>query len=139
MALSAFGDKNGQPDDTAIAEVLGPASSLWPELRAAMQAAHGPLVEEWNYSGKAYGWSLRLKRKTRTLVYMTPCRNYFLASLALGEKACRAAHDGGIAPAMLAIIDAAPKYAEGRGVRIEVRRNQDVRHVLQVVALKAAH
>ena len=139
MALSAFADRTQKPDDAMVAEMLGPAGSLWPDLRRAVQAAHGPLVEEWNYSGKAYGWSLRLKQKTRALVYMTPCRNYFLASLALGEKACRAAHESAVAPRLLTILDAAPKYPEGRGVRIEVRCRQDVRHVLQLVAFKAAH
>jgi hypothetical protein len=72
-------------------------------------------------------------------LYLTPCRDYFLASLALGEKACRAAHESAVAPALLAIIEAAPRYPEGRGVRIEVKRRQDVRQVLQLVALKAAH
>jgi hypothetical protein len=139
MALSALDDKTATPDDRAVAEVLGPASALWDDLRDALQAAHGPLVQEWNHSGKAYGWSLRLKQKSRTLVYMTPCREYFLASCALGEKACRAAHESRIAPAVLAAIDAAPRYAEGRGIRIDVRRKQDVHGVRQLVAIKASH
>ena len=139
MALSAFVDKTRKPDDKAVADMLGPAGSLWADLRQAVQVAHGPLAEEWNYSGKAYGWSLQLKHKKRALVYLTPCHSYFLGSLALGEKACRAAHESAVAPALLAIIDAAPKYPEGRGLRIEVKRIRDVRQVLQLVALKAAH
>ena len=97
------------------------------------------MIEEWNFSGKAYGWSFRLKQKKRTLVYMTPCRGYFLASFALGEKACLAAHAAGLPAPVLAIIDGAPKYAEGRGVRIPVRSRRDVDNVECLVAIKAAN
>jgi hypothetical protein len=139
MALSAFTDKTAPPDDRTLGETLGRASGLWTDLKAALQAAHGPLVEQWSYAGQAYGWSLRLKEKKRALIYMTPCRGYFLASFALGEKACRAAHERGLAPALLAIVDAAPKYAEGRGVRLPVRRRQDLAGIRRLAAVKAEY
>jgi hypothetical protein len=138
LSLSALVDKAAQPDRDTLADALGPTAGLWSDLIDSLHAAHDPLVEVWTYSGVAWGWSLRLKRKKRVLVYLTPGRGHFLASFALGEKACLAAHEHAIAPAMLAIIDAAPKYPEGRGVRITVRRAVDVTHVLQIVALKAA-
>jgi hypothetical protein len=104
-----------------------------------LQAAHGPLTEDWNYSGKAFGWSFRLKQKKRVIVYMTPCRGHFLASFALGEKAAIAARQVGLSPALTAILDASPKYAEGRGVRIPVRTRQDVAGVQVLVAAKVAN
>jgi hypothetical protein len=39
----------------------------------------------------------------------------------------------------LEIIDEAPKYAEGRGVRIEVRTKKDLEAVKQLAAVKMAH
>jgi hypothetical protein len=139
MPLSAFGDKASPPRDRALEEVLGRTSSLWSRLKHDLQETYGPLIEEWNFSGKAYGWSFRLKQKKRTLVYMTPCRAHFLASFALGEKACRAAHSAGLPATVLAVIDGAPKYAEGRGVRIPVRSRRDVDNVECLVAIKAAN
>jgi hypothetical protein len=138
MPLSAFEDKASPPGDRALEEVLGRTSSLWNRLKNDLQETYGPLTEEWRFSGKAYGWSFRLKQKTRTLVYMTPCRAYFLASFALGEKACRAAHSAGLSAPVLAVIDGAPKYAEGRGVRIPVRSRRDVDDVECLVAIKAS-
>ena len=52
---------------------------------------------------------------------MTPCEGYFIASFALGEKAVRAAHETDLPVSALEVIDIAKKYAEGRGVRLEVR------------------
>ncbi|HSL22024.1 MAG TPA: DUF3788 domain-containing protein [Vicinamibacterales bacterium] len=139
MALSAFGDKSVPPAEPALRKTLGRTAALWMDLKRDLAAAHGPLVEEWNFAGNAYGWSLRLKQKKRAIVYMTPCDGYFLASLALGEKACAAARDQGLPAPLLAIIDAAPKYAEGRGIRIPVRSRNDLRKVKDLAAVKVAN
>ena len=137
MSLSAFDDKTSPPGHGALDEMLGRTSGLWARLKEDLQAAYGPLVEEWNFSGQAYGWSFRLKEKKRTLVYMTPRRAHFLASFALGEKACLAAQAVRLPSAVLAIIDRAPKYAEGRGVRIPVRTKRDLESVEKLAAIKA--
>lgn len=139
MALSAFEDKASPPGDRALEEMLGRTSNLWHRLKNDLQEAHGPLTEEWTFSGKSYGWSFRLKQKKRTLVYMTPCRAYFLASFALGEKACRAAQSAGLSAPVLAVIEGAPKYAEGRGVRMPVRSRRDVDNVKSLAAIKVAN
>jgi hypothetical protein len=138
MALSAFEDKTCPPDDRALATTLGRSGSLWKQLVADLEAAHGPLAEEWNFAGKAYGWSFRLREKKRVFVYLTPCRGHFLASFVLGEKACRAAHEEGLPESVLARIDAAPKYAEGRGVRIPVRTRKDLEAIERLAEVKAA-
>jgi len=115
--------------------MLGPSGPLWGQLQKGLQAAYGPLAEEWHF-GKAFGWSFRLKEKTRAVVYMTPRRGHFLASFALGEKACLAAEDAGLPQAMLALIRDAPRYAEGRGVRIPVRTKRDLAGVEKLAAIK---
>jgi hypothetical protein len=67
---------------------------------------------------------------------MTPCRGYFLASFALGEKA---AHETDLPVSVLETIDSAKKYAEGRGVRVEVRSAEDVRNVEKLAIIKMAN
>ena len=83
-----------------------------------------------------FGWTLRLKQPARVLVYLTPQRSHFLASFALGEKACAAVREAGVPAAILALIDAAPKYAEGRGVRIPVRNKAGLKGILAIAAIK---
>ncbi len=139
MALSIFGDKSQMPQDAELAEVLGRTSKLWGELKARLASQYDPLVEEWNYPGKNYGWSLRLKHKKRAIVYLTPCKRHFLASLALGEKAVKAAHEGNLPASVLDLIDSAKKYPEGRGVRVEVRNKKDLGVVERLAAIKMAN
>ena len=91
------------------------------------------------FSGEKWGWSLQLKRKKRTILYMTPCKKHFLAGFALGEKAVKAAHESDLPGSVLTLIDSARKYAEGRGVRIEVRTKKDLESTQKLAAIKMAN
>ena len=108
-------------------------------MRKAIAAWFDPLLEECGFAGKNAGWGLRLKKPTRTVLYMTPCRGYFLASFALGEKAVKAAHESDLPAPILELIDCAKKYVEGRAVRIEVRTAKDVRNVEKIAVIKMAN
>jgi Protein of unknown function (DUF3788) len=136
MALSAFDDKAKQPEDADLSMTLKRSFALWNKLKTLIAARFTPLSFEWGFAGKAYGWGLRLKHKKRTVLYMTPCEGHFLASFALGEKAVKAAHNSDLPTSILAAIDSAKKYAEGRGVRLEVRNAKDVRHVEKLAVIK---
>jgi hypothetical protein len=139
MALSAFDDKSSKPKGAELASVLGRASALWEGLIAHLAAEYQPFVKEWKFSGAKWGWSLRLKHKKRTILYMTPCKRHFLVGFALGEKAVKAAHQSDLSDSVLTIIDEAKKYAEGRAVRIEVRTKRDLSNVEKLAAIKMAN
>ncbi|MBZ5590005.1 MAG: DUF3788 domain-containing protein [Acidobacteriia bacterium] len=138
MALSAFDDKSRPPGPPAIKHVLGKAAVLWVQLISHVAENHGPITEQWNFAGAKYGWSLRLRQGERVVIYMTPQAGGFLAGVVLGEKAASAAHESGLPAAVLAFIDSAPRYAEGRGIRLPVASRGDLRTVQQLVALKMA-
>jgi len=138
MALSAFDDKTRSPEEEEVSAVLGKTYRLWNELKDRIAARFAPLAIEWGYASKSTGWGLRLKQEKRTVLYMTPCQGYFLASFALGEKAVKLAHDSDLPDSVLTVIDNARKYAEGRGVRLEVRKVQDVRAIEKLAMVKMA-
>jgi len=133
---SAFLERDSPPGDRALADVLGKASALWKELRADLAAAHAPLDEKWSFSGKTHGWILKLSKKKQTVVYLVPCAGFFVASFALSEKECEAARRSKLPALVREIIDRAPAYAEGRGVRLEVRARKDLASVEQLAALE---
>ncbi len=139
MATSAFDDKTKSPGEPDLAKVLGPAVRPWDDLRQQIASRFAPLSQEWVFSGQKYGWSLRLKRKQRAVLYMTPCERYFRVSFALGEKAVAAARDAGLPDAVLAVIESAPKYAEGRAVRLDVRKSRDLQPIVTIAEIKMAN
>lgn len=98
----------------------------------------GIVDQEWNsYSPKA-GWALRLKRAQRNIVYLSPCRGSFLASFALGDKAVQTARQSKLPAAVIKTINEAKRYAEGTGVRLEVKSARDIGAVKKLAAIKLA-
>ena len=139
MALSILDDKSKRPDDEQLKEVLGRTKRLWDELIAHATEEYEPVVQEWNYSGAKYGWSSKLVRKKRTILYLIPCRRYFLCAFVFGGKATEAARQSDLPPDIMKTIDDAPVYGEGRGFRLEVRKKQDVEVMKRLAAIKMAH
>jgi hypothetical protein len=139
VAISAFDDKTRPPHEDELAAVLGKKFSLWTDLQSRVKTRFAPLSIDWGYASKSTGWGLRLKQEKRTVLYMTPCQGYFLASFALGEKAVKAAHESKLPAEVLEVIDNAPRYAEGRGVRFEVRTAKDMRNVEKIAIIKMAN
>ena len=139
MALSAFDDKSKEPLRGELIEVLGQATHLWDQLISNIRSRFDPLVEEWGFAGKKWCWALRLKNKKRAVLYLTPADGFFYAGFALGQKAVDTAHDSNLPPTVLDSIDNSQKFAEGRGVRLEIRSEVDVRSVTQLADIKMAN
>lgn len=139
MASSILDDKSIKPTANQLRKVLGRMKKLWDELRDSIAEHHGPVSEEWVHAGKNYGWSLRLKRKKRAILYMTPCDGFFRVAFAFGEKAVEAAHESNLPVSALNLVDNAPKYPEGRGVRMEIKNRKDIRIAETLAAIKMAN
>lgn len=136
MALSALDDKTVEPVSSEVARVLGPSEGLWYDLVARMETSYGPLTEAWSFSGARYGWSLRIKQKKRTILYLIPQTDTFLVGLVLGDRALSLLTRSDLSQEVLDIIDAAPRYGEGTGFRIPVAAAADCTEIETVIEAK---
>lgn len=136
MALSAFDDPANRPDAGVLRSTLGRSHAAWLALIAAVEGKVAPLRPEWVFAGKSTGWGLRMKHGERVIVYMTPRAGSFLVSFALGERAVEAALAARLPAHVRKAIEGAPRYAEGRGVRIEVRGKRDLPALAELARLK---
>ncbi|MEO8368543.1 MAG: DUF3788 domain-containing protein [Candidatus Solibacter sp.] len=135
MAPNAFIGQADPPTDAQLTAELGAARAVWDEVLTALDLP----VHEWNsYSLKA-GWSLKLKLGKRTIVYLAPVRGAFRVAFILGPKAVAAAPAAKLSKSLLKLIDEAPRYPEGTGVRLEVRSSKDLPAIKKLAALKLAH
>ena len=125
MALSAFDDKASEPGADELRRTLGRSGARWDELIEHLATKQAPLDTGWTYAGANWGWSLRLKRKKRTILYLTPRDRHFLVGFALGEKAVAAAHEAGLPEDVLAGGSAGGQNEEGPPSGREARGDQD--------------
>jgi hypothetical protein len=134
-AVNAFIGKPKPPTEAELSAELGASKALWDHLVNDLAAEH-KLAQEWNSYSKKAGWSLRMKRGDRNIVYLSPSRGCFRASFALGDKAVKAALASALPPSVIKIIKQAKRYAEGTAVRIEVTSVADVETVEKLAAIK---
>jgi hypothetical protein len=92
-------------------------------------------VEEWKYSGKKFGWSFRINDKKRVIVYLLPREAYFKVAFVFGQKATDAIVNSTISDTIKHELLSAKAYAEGRGIRIDVRGAEvleDIRNLIEI-------
>ncbi len=136
MSLSAFKEKTRPPNDDELQAVLGKAYAPWRSLVERVGARISPIAEVWGFTSTSTGWGLRLRHKERVILYMTPQQGQFLVSVALGEKAAAAARAARLSTTILKSIEEAPRYAEGRGVRIVVTNGRQISALASLAEIK---
>ena len=139
MEANAFIGSTKKPTEEEVAAALGPAKVVWDKFIAGLAEENGVDVQEWSsYSPKA-GWSLRLKRKKRTIVWLAPCQGCFRVAFILGDKAMKTARECQFPKHVVKILEEAPKYPEGTGVRIAVKGAKDIAVFKKLAEIKLAN
>ena len=136
---NAFVGWKSQPTSGEISTALASNAPLWTQLLASLANEQGVVDQEWKSSSPKYGWSLILKLKKRNIVYLGPCAGCFRASIILGSKAVVAAHQSSLSKSVLKLLDEAPRYPEGTGLRLIVKSARDLAAIQKLVAIKLAN
>lgn len=134
--ISIFPDKAIKPTFTDVAEKLGDLYPLWERIYKLVYAQYPNATEEWNYPGKNYGWSFRIKDKKRAILYFLPRENRFLVAFVFGQKAFDEIMTTNIADGIKSDLTNARKYAEGRGVRIDITNESQLKDIEKLIEIK---
>jgi len=133
--LSIFIDKTIIPTDKDLVEKLGSKYKLWQQIHDLVLIKCPNGLAEWSYSGLKYGWSFRIKDKKRAIIYLLPRDQYFKVAFVFGDKAVSKIMESEISNDIKTEINQATKYAEGRGIRIDVKNNSvifDIEHLIDI-------
>jgi hypothetical protein len=136
MEPSIFCDRTQEPDDSQLADALGPTAGLWQELREHLESEYGPLLEEWKIYSEKSGWMKKVLRKKRNLFFFTPLDGRFRLGFVFGDRAVAAVEASELDDEIKQELRDARKYAEGRGLVLEVRTLEDIEPVKTLVAIK---
>ena len=130
-------NRPASPSAEDFLDLLGPASALWSELQEAIRAECPAMTERWVYGGRKYGWSCRLERGNKGILYMTPDAGHFRVGLALTDAAREAVFAGTI----VLFVFVVATFGQGDGgwpVRMPVRTAADVAVALNLAEIKLA-
>lgn len=136
---NAFIGETAQPTSEELSASLGATVEVWRQLVDWLAVEQGVGDQEWKSSSPKHGWSLLLKLKKRTIIYLSPCSGCFRVAFALGDRAVAAARQSNLPKSALKLLDEAPRYAEGTGMRIMVKGIKDLAAVRKLVLVKLAN
>ena len=136
---SIFTEKGLIPTDQDLIENLGTTYALWHQLQEFVLERYPKGLKEWNYPGKKYGYSYRIKDKKRAILYFLPRKNHFMVAFVFGQKATDLIMESDIALEIKTELIKARKYAEGRGIRIEVKNDFNIPDIKKLVKIKLAN
>lgn len=131
-------DKGVPPTEAMLREALGQTAGLWKQLADFTCSSSPGATAEWNFSGPKYGWSFRIKDKKRVILYLLPREGYFKAALVFGGKATREVLQSQVSETIKTELSHAKAYAEGRGIRVEVRDSNHLDDLKQLITIKLA-
>jgi hypothetical protein len=134
--ISIFPHKESVPTDEELKVALGNTYDIWIRLHDLVMDRYPKGILDWNYPGKKWGWNYRIKDKKRAIIYFLPRENYFKVALVFGQKAYDMVMASGISVEIKNDLQQATKYAEGRGIRIDVRNDSIIPDIMQLVEIK---
>ena len=136
---NAFEGNATKPTAVEIAAALGRSATAWNLLIDWLAEQHEIKILEWKSLSPKYGWSVRLKLKKRTIVYLAPCNGCFRVAFVLGDRAVEAVRLSSLPRAIINIVQESPRYPEGTGVRLVVKGMKDLPGIRKLVEIKLAH
>lgn len=136
MALSIFADKDKHPDDIVLKESLGDAYPVWRAIVEHLYQHYNDVSEEWSYSGKNYGWSLRVKLKKRNIIYLIPLSGFFKFAFVFGKKGVEEVKNSVVCSKIKNELSNARTYAEGTGFRMDVTDGTLLKDIKLLIGIK---
>ena len=136
---SIFLDKSVVPNDIMLAEALGKSLKHWKAIKSHLSERCGDWTEEWKYYNAKSGWVMKVFRKKRNLFFFFPSGSYFTIAFVFGDKAVSAVGESDLPIRLKKSLISARKYAEGRGIRIDVKATEDVENICKLIDIKIEH
>lgn len=139
MASNAFIGRTKAPNDADLASALGESKALWDRVLGDLQTELDLVDLEWKSYSPKQGWSARLKRGSRNILHLAPCEGSFIVVFILGQKAVQAVRSGVPSRRLTKLLDDAPQYPEGTGIRIDPVGARDVPLIRKLARIKLAN
>ncbi len=135
MSQNYFLDKAIKPTPARVEEALGGRYQYWVELKKHLG---NKATEEWKHYGKTLGWSCQLLYGKKNLLFMSARDGYFVVSFILGDKGVSIAQQSTLPGELIRQLVEARKYAEGRGIRVDIKSRRALEQVKTLAGIKAA-
>jgi len=136
MSEKQFTIKSEPPTEARIKEILKDKYMIMEAIRKFIQESIGETTEEWKYYGVKNGWVLKTFLKKRNLFFIGIYDGYFRIAFVFGEKAVQSVLESDISEELKKTLTEARKYAEGRGLWLEIYDSKHLEDIQKLIKIK---
>lgn len=132
---SIFLDKNHEPTAADLQNGIGLTFTVWNEIETYLNEIYPKVQSKWHFTSAKMGWSFRMSDSKRVLVYLLPRDQYFKVAMVFGQKATDLVLESEVSKSIKTELKAAKVYAEGRGIRIDIKNDallEDIKKLIQI-------
>lgn len=136
MTASIYAEKLVVPDDKMLTYDLAETKKYLDKIAEFIENTYGGFKPEWKYYNKKSGWILKMFANKRNVLFVVPCHNHFRIAFTFGEKASDLIFKSDLPDSIRKALSETKKYAEGRTIQIEVKTENDLDNILQMIRIK---
>lgn len=129
--ISIFPDKTITPTESDLVQKLDSAYDLWIQIKDFVLSKYPNGI----ILGKNMVGVIELRQK-RAIIYFLPRDKFFKVAFAFGQKATDIIMSRDIDDDIKAELIQARKYAEGRGIRIEIKNELLISDIKKLIEIK---
>ena len=139
MTASIYDDKLIEPNNKMLSFDLENSITYFNRICKFIEVEYGDLKPEWKYYNKKSGWILILFNRKRNVLFIVPRKKYFRTAFTFGEKASDIIFNSELPEAIKKDLLETKKYAEGRTIQIDVKSENDLNNILNLIQIKLAN
>lgn len=136
---SIFTDKMKEPTVADLKNAIGSNYQYWKQLADFANKSYPGALNKWHYSGDKFGWSFRISDKKRVLIYLLPRDRFFKVAFVFGQKSTNEILSSNVSDNIKIELKSAKVFAEGRGIRIEVKNKTSVDDIKKLITIKISN
>jgi hypothetical protein len=137
--ISVFKDKKIIPDEKELTQALGDTVTWWNAIQEYVYSQYPNATADWTFPGLKYGWNFRMKDNKRAILYFLPRNKFFRVAFVFGQKATDTILKSNISEHIKNELKSARIYAEGRGIRIDVKNKKVVNDIKFLIDVKLSN
>ncbi|HPS58880.1 MAG TPA: DUF3788 family protein [Spirochaetota bacterium] len=136
MADTVLSDKNVYPSEGIIFSHIGKSAKLWIEFFNYLHAEHPDFTEEWHYYNDGKSWLMKVRRKTKTVFWLSLADKTFRTTFYFPSKAEQAVLGSTVADELKDTFRNRNKDSKIHGITVWFHNKQDLEQAKILCDLK---
>jgi len=129
-------DPNEYPTDEVIYSCVGKKKTLWISFFDALDREHPDFSREWRYYKDGKNWLMKVTRKSKTVFWLSVCRNCFQITFYLSDKAEDLVRQSDLPSDLKEAFVHGKRYGKIRGLTIVFRKKKDIDFTESLVPIR---